>query len=60
MAKLRIETVDDGSRVVVSLTTRYDAETMTRFHVPRPSSRPPPFTTSPIDVPRPPRLPRMQ
>ncbi len=41
MPKLSIETLDAGARVNVSVGGECDADVETRFHIPRPSSRPP-------------------
>jgi hypothetical protein len=60
MDKLCIESVDGGTRLVISLSTRYDAFGLTVLGRPRPSSRPPPPADAPaVRLPRPPPLPRM-
>ncbi len=63
MSKLFIETLDGGARVTVSVAIPCDADAETRFHVPRPSSRPPAPPDDDIPTVRrtmlhPPRVPR--
>jgi len=41
MPKLSIETLEEGARVSVSVGAACDDDVQTRFHIPRPSSRPP-------------------
>jgi hypothetical protein len=54
--KLRIETVDAGSRIRVSTGDRDVDDVETRFAIPRPSNRPPPVNVR-VRIPRPPPLP---
>ena len=54
--KLRIETMDAGSRLKVSNGERDVDDVQTRFAIPRPSNRPPP-TNVRVKIPRPPPLP---
>jgi hypothetical protein len=54
--KLRIESVDAGSRLTVSNGERDVDDVETRYAIPRPSNRPPPGNTR-VKIPRPPPLP---
>jgi hypothetical protein len=56
MTQLRIETIDDGARVVVSLSTLRDVDDVeTRLYKPVRPSLPPPVSTPPPWLARAPR-----
>jgi hypothetical protein len=55
--KLRIESVDAGSRLRVSNGSKDVDDVETRYAIPRPSNRPPPGENARVKIPRPPPLP---